>query len=53
MNITQQVRDYAAQNPTAADDVERGLREKADEFRSNGGEIYVSASTAPGAPDIV
>jgi phosphomethylpyrimidine synthase len=53
MNITQQVRDYAAQHPARADEVERGLREKAEEFRNTGGEIYVSASTVPTAPEIV
>ncbi len=52
MNITQQVRDYAAQNPAPADDIERGLREKSDEFREKGGAIYVSASTVPSAPEI-
>jgi phosphomethylpyrimidine synthase len=53
MNITQQVRDYAAQHPATGGDVERGLREKADEFRELGGEIYVSASTVPPAPEKV
>ncbi len=52
MNITQQVRDYAAQNPSPADEIERGLREKSDEFREKGGAIYVSASTVPPAPGI-
>ena len=52
MSITQQVRDFAAaesaQQPAA---IERGLREKAGEFREKGGEIYVSASTVPAAPE--
>ena len=38
MNITQEIRDYAA---THGDDVEAGLRHKAEEFRSKGGELYV------------
>jgi phosphomethylpyrimidine synthase len=52
MNITQQVRDYAAQHAAPNDEIERGLREKADEFREKGGAIYVSASTVPSAPEI-
>jgi phosphomethylpyrimidine synthase len=42
MKITQGVRDYAAKHSigeeTAA--VVQGLREKAEEFRKSGGEIY-------------
>ena len=42
MKITQDVRDYAAKHgiseETAA--VVQGLREKAEEFRKSGGEIY-------------
>jgi phosphomethylpyrimidine synthase len=42
MKITQDVRDYAAKHgigeETAA--VVQGLRDKADEFRKSGGEIY-------------
>jgi phosphomethylpyrimidine synthase len=44
MKITQEVRDYAAQkglNETAA--VAEGLREKAEEFKQKGAEIYVKA----------
>jgi phosphomethylpyrimidine synthase len=52
MNITQQVRDYAAQQAAPAVEViGRGLREKAEEFRERGGEIYVSAATVPPAPE--
>jgi phosphomethylpyrimidine synthase len=42
MKITQEVRDYAAQkglDATAA--VAEGLREKAEEFKDKGAEIYV------------
>ena len=44
MKITQEVRDYAAQkglHETAA--VVEGLREKAEEFKQKGAEIYVKA----------
>jgi phosphomethylpyrimidine synthase len=44
MKITQDVRDYAAAHGldgSAA--VEEGLREKAEEFRGSGGEIYLPA----------
>src|SRR5213594_3102500 len=42
MKITQEVREYAAQHGVAAETVAlaQGLREKADEFRKGGGEIY-------------
>ncbi len=42
MKITQEVREYAAQQGVAAETVAlaQGLREKADEFRKGGGEIY-------------
>jgi phosphomethylpyrimidine synthase len=42
MKITQEVRDYAAREGVAAETVAlaQGLREKADEFRKSGGEIY-------------
>ncbi|HEY2345087.1 MAG TPA: phosphomethylpyrimidine synthase ThiC [Xanthomonadaceae bacterium] len=42
MKITQDVRDYAAKEGVAdeAEALERGMREKADEFRAQGGEIY-------------
>jgi phosphomethylpyrimidine synthase len=44
MKITQDVRDYAAQK--ALDEqaaLEAGLREKAEEFKQGGAEIYVQA----------
>jgi len=42
MKITQEVREYAAQHGVAAETVvlAQGLREKAEEFRKGGGEIY-------------
>jgi len=42
MKITQEVRDYAAREGVAAETVAlaQGLREKAEEFRQAGGEIY-------------
>jgi phosphomethylpyrimidine synthase len=41
MKITQQVREYAEEKGLAADEaLAAGLREKADEFRAKGGEIY-------------
>jgi phosphomethylpyrimidine synthase len=42
MKITQDVRDYAAKEGVAAETIAiaQGLREKADEFRKTGGEIY-------------
>jgi phosphomethylpyrimidine synthase len=42
MKITQEVRDYAAREGVAAETVAlaQGLREKAEEFRQGGGEIY-------------
>jgi len=42
MKITQEVREYAAQKGIAAETaaVVEGLREKAEEFRKGGGEIY-------------
>jgi phosphomethylpyrimidine synthase len=42
MKITQDVRDYAAQHGIAEETaaVVQGLREKAEEFRKGGGEIY-------------
>jgi phosphomethylpyrimidine synthase len=43
MKITQDVREYAAQQQVAAETlvVAEGLREKAREFRTRGGELYV------------
>jgi len=45
MKITQEVREYAAQQGVAAETVvlAQGLREKAEEFRKSGGEIYRKA----------
>ncbi len=42
MKITQDVRDYAAEKGVAADAeaLERGMAEKAAEFRAQGGEVY-------------
>jgi phosphomethylpyrimidine synthase len=41
MKITQDVRDYAAQQGISeAEAVERGMQEKSEEFRSQGLEIY-------------
>jgi phosphomethylpyrimidine synthase len=43
MELTQQVRDYAAShNLTTPDALRQGMREKAEEFKK-GGEIYVKA----------
>ena len=44
MKITQDVRDYAAEHGGAGDDaaaVAQGLREKAEEFKRTGGQLYV------------
>jgi len=43
MKITQEVRQYAAEHGVPAETVAvvQGLREKADEFRKTGGQIYV------------
>jgi phosphomethylpyrimidine synthase len=45
MKITQEVREYAARQGVAAETVAlaQGLREKADEFKKGGGEIYRKA----------
>jgi phosphomethylpyrimidine synthase len=41
MKITQEVRDYAARNQLDEQSaLQRGMREKADEFVSTGAEIY-------------
>ena len=42
MKITQDVRDYAAKHGIAEETaaIVQGLREKAEEFRKDGGEIY-------------
>ena len=46
MKITQDVRDYAAKHDIAEETAAllQGLKEKAEEFRKSGGEIYRSAS---------
>jgi phosphomethylpyrimidine synthase len=47
MRITQDVRDYAAAHGMeSAEAVEAGLREKAEEFRERGGEIYLEEGAA-------
>jgi phosphomethylpyrimidine synthase len=44
MKITQDVRDYAAAHGVTAEAaLAEGMREKAAEFRGNGGELYVPA----------
>jgi len=42
MKITQEVREYAARQGVAAETIAlaHGLREKAEEFKKSGGEIY-------------
>ncbi len=42
MRITQDVRDYAAEHGIAEETAAlvQGLKEKAEEFRKSGGEIY-------------
>jgi phosphomethylpyrimidine synthase len=51
MEITQQIRDYAAAQGLAseAEARERGMAEKSRDFQESGGEIYVEAplTTAP------
>ena len=44
MKITQDVRDYAAQQGLIAEAaLTAGMEEKAKEFREKGGEVYVAA----------
>ena len=45
MKITQDVRQYAQEHGIADDAaaVAQGLREKAEEFKKTGGQIYVAA----------
>jgi phosphomethylpyrimidine synthase len=51
MKITQDVRDYAAAQGMVDDAaVEEGMREKAEEFREAGGEIYVEEKAIARAP---
>ncbi|MCG6887249.1 MAG: phosphomethylpyrimidine synthase ThiC [Proteobacteria bacterium] len=41
MKITQEVRDYAAQQEVAVDEaMQKGMQEKAEEFRHQGGKLY-------------
>ena len=45
MKITQDLRDYAkSQGMTPADAAERGMQEKAEDFRQRGGEIYLDTT---------
>jgi phosphomethylpyrimidine synthase len=48
MKITQEVRQYAAEHGVPAETVAvaQGLREKAEEFRKAGGQIYVNAPSS-------
>jgi phosphomethylpyrimidine synthase len=47
MKITQEVREYADAHKLSADEaLKTGLHEKAEEFRVQGGELYVEAGTA-------
>jgi phosphomethylpyrimidine synthase len=49
MELTQQVREYAATHAmTGVDALRAGMQEKSDEFRRKG-EIYVSADSGPAA----
>jgi len=49
MKITQDVRDWAASHQVSIEQaVEQGLRERAAEFRRQGGTIYVPGSTTEG-----
>jgi phosphomethylpyrimidine synthase len=52
MKITQDVRDYAAKHGIAEETaaVVQGLRDKADEFRKSGGEIYQKWGGEKGPP---
>jgi phosphomethylpyrimidine synthase len=45
MKITQEVRDYAKEHKlTDIDAIEKGMREKSEEFSNSGGEIYLEPS---------
>jgi len=47
MKITQDVRDYAAEKGLdEAAALEAGMREKAEEFKKSGAQIYLEASSA-------
>jgi phosphomethylpyrimidine synthase len=54
MKITQDVRDYAAAHGMSDQQaVTEGMREKAEEFRRGGGEIYTPLAERPeGTPDV-
>jgi phosphomethylpyrimidine synthase len=43
MKITQDVRDYAKDNPEAVAEIEKGMAEKSAEFRAAGAEVYRKA----------
>jgi phosphomethylpyrimidine synthase len=43
MKITQDVRDYARDNPEAMAEIEKGMAEKSAEFRAAGAEVYHKA----------
>ena len=47
MKITQDVRDYAAQQK----EIEAGMQEKSAEFRQRGGEVYVPADVVATAAE--
>ena len=49
METTQQVREFAAANALKPEEaIEAGMREKAEEFRAKGGELYVKEGAAAG-----
>jgi phosphomethylpyrimidine synthase len=43
MKITQDVRDYAKDNPETVAEIEKGMAEKSAEFRAQGAEVYRKA----------
>ena len=45
MKITQEVREYAAQQEAAAQPIEMGMAQMSENFRSRGGELYHPADT--------
>jgi phosphomethylpyrimidine synthase len=53
MKITRDIRDYAAKQDLSVEEArQRGLRERADAFRQQGGEIYQPAGSAKGQPEV-
>jgi phosphomethylpyrimidine synthase len=51
MKITQDVRDYAAQKGIEeAAALEAGMKEKSEQFKKSGAQIYVEPSTPESAP---